>query len=142
MSGTAEVYAALKARLVAASPGAALPAASVAWENKKFTPGSARWYRASFLPGQPRAAGIGEVAPNRHVGVFQVDTFDPPDKGDGPTTTEAERIAKAFARGTILTYSGVSVFIEGAYVSRIGVQPDPAWFQVPVKVFWRADVSN
>lgn len=140
MSGTAEVYAALKARLLAVSPGAAIPAASIAWENKAFTPTTGtRYYRATFLPGIPRSAGIG-LAPMRHVGVFAVDIFEPAGRDHVAVTTEAERIVAAFQRGLALSYSGLVVHIDRSYVARIGAQPDPAWFQVPVRIEWRADV--
>lgn len=142
MSGTYEVAAALRARLTAAAPGAALVSSLVAWENQKFTPSpGTRYYRATFLPGIPRAAAIGEAAANRHVGLFQVDIFDPIGKGDGATALEAERIAACYKRGTVLVYSGVSVIIEKAYVVRPS-QDDPAWYRQIVRVEWRADVAN
>lgn len=141
MSGTAEVYLALKARLLAAAPGAALPPGSVSWENKAFSPApETRYYRATFIPGTPRSAGIG-LAPMRHVGVFIVDVFEPANADHVNVTTEAERIAAAFQRGLALSYSGVIVHVDRSYVARIGAQPDPAWFQVPVRIEWRADVE-
>lgn len=143
MSGTTEVAAALRARLVAATPGAALAASSVAWENLKFTPATGtRWYDAHVMTGKPMAAAISEAAPNRHVGVFHVNVYDPAGSGEGAAYAEAERIAACFKRGTVLTYSGVSVHIERAYIERGLPQADPAWFQVPVVIEWRADVSN
>lgn len=111
MSGTAEVYAALKARMFAASPGAALDPTKVAMENKAFNNKAARWYRATFLPGIPRSAGIGE-APLRHVGIFQIDVFEPAGADHIAATTEAERIASAFKRGLSLLYSGVVVHLS------------------------------
>jgi hypothetical protein len=143
MSGTTEVAAALRARLVAASPGAALAASSVAWENLPFTPtAGTRWYDAHVMTGKPLAAAISEAAANRHVGVFHVNVYDPAGTGEGAAAAEAERIAACFKRGTVLTYSGVSVHIERAYIERGLPQADPAWFQVPVVIEWRADVAN
>lgn len=140
MSGTTEIRAALITQVTAAG-GANITASRIAWENKSFLPGSARWYRVTFLPGSYRAAAIGVGSQNRHVGILQIDIFDPPNKGDAVTQTEAERIAAAFKRGTILTYSGVSVRCERAYRGS-GDSSDPSWFHVPVKIEWRADVAN
>lgn len=143
MSGTTEVAAALRARLIAAAPGAAIPAASVAWENRAFTPTpGARWYDAHVLTGKPVAVALSADADNRHVGIFHVNVFDPAGAGDGATTAEAERIAACFKRGTVLTYSGVTVNIVSAHIERGLPQADPAWFQVPVVIEWRADVAN
>ncbi len=141
MSGTTEIRAALIGRLVAASPGAGISSSSVAWENKDFNPASARWYRVAFLPGEPRAAAIGTDAQNRHVGIFQIDIMSPTGAGDVPAQTEAERIAACYKRGTVLTSSGVSVIIDKAY-RMPGDSSDPAWYRIPVRVQWRADVDN
>lgn len=141
MSGTLEIRAALIQRLTAVAPGAAVPAASTAWENKTFTPTTGtRYYRATFLPGEPTVPEIGEGSPNRQVGVFQIDVFDPPNQGDVKTATEAERIVACFKRGTVLTYSGVSVQITQVYRKQ-GTAED-SWYHVPVIVMWRADVAN
>ena len=143
MSGTTEVAAALRARLIAAAPGAAVPSASVAWENRAFTPTpGTRWYDAHVMTGKPSSVALSSDAANRHVGVFHVNVYDPPGGGDGAATAEAERIAACFKRGTVLTYSGVTVHIVSAHIERGLPQADPAWFQVPVVIEWRADVAN
>ena len=136
-----EVRAALNTRLTAAFPGAALTAAAVAWPNRPFEPVvGTRWYRASFLPGEPFAAGIGEHAANRHGGIFQVDVFEPVGAGEGAAITAAERIAAVYKRDTALTYSGVIVRIEKSWVEPAMQESD--WFQAPVRIQWRADVAN
>ena len=141
MAGTTEIRQALISQLVAASPGAALPVASVAWENKNFTPTvGTRWYRATFLPGISVAAAIGDGAQNRHVGVFQVDVIDQKDTGDMLAQTEAERIITCYKRGTVLTYSGVSVRVERSY--RLAANQEDEWFVIPVIIEYRADVAN
>lgn len=137
----ADICTALRARAFAAAPGAALPPANVALENAKFTPPADRYWRIFFLPGVPRAAAIGSDAPNRHVGLLQIDIMDPKDKQDGATAQEADRIAAAYKRGTVLTHNGVSVVCEKAYAVR-PMQDDPARFRMIVRIEWRADVSN
>jgi len=156
MSGTAEVYVALKAHAIAAAPGAALPTTKypagsgdyagkpkyVQYQGLLFkAPTNERWYRITCLPGEPAAAGIGESAANRHVGIFQIDIFDPAGNGDGATIAEAERIAACYKRDTVLVYSGVTVRCVKAYRSA-GNSDDPAWFMVSVVVRWTADVAN
>lgn len=142
MSGTTDLRAALIARLLAIAPGAAVPSASVAWENKKYIPiPGTRYYRATFLPGIPRPSAIGQDAQNRQVGIFQIDIFDPPDKGDALAATEAERIAACYKRGTALSYNGQALECIKAYRTA-GNGNDPAWYMVSVVVEFFADVSN
>jgi len=141
MSGTTEIRAALISRLIAVSPGAAISSSSIAWENKSFTPvAGTRWYRATFLPGMAQAAAVGVDAQNRHYGLMQVDVCEPKNLGDALAGTEAERIATCYKRGTVLTYSGVSVRVERAY--RGAAIPNEDWFMVPVLIEYRSDVAN
>ena len=141
MSGTTEIRSALLTHVTAASPGCAISAASVSWENKGFIPApKTRWYRATFLPGQQVAAAIGTAAANRNVGVLQLDVIDAKNTGDVSAQAEAERIAACFKRGTVLTYSGVNVRCERAYRGPAVQYED--WFFIPVLVEYRADVAN
>ena len=141
MSGTTEIGNALRSRLTAVSPGAAITATLVAWENRPFVPPTTGfWYRVTLLPGVPRAAAIGETAQNRHVGVFVVSVFGQSGQGDGLVAEEAERIAACYKRGTVLTASGVQVVCVRAYRKEGQAKPD--YFGVPVFVEWRADVAN
>jgi hypothetical protein len=141
VSGTTEIRQALVSRLIAVSPGAAIPAASVAWENRDYTPAvGTRWYRATFLPGQSVAAAVGVDAQNRHVGLFQIDIIDPTGSGDMVTQTEAERIIACYKRGTVLTYTGVSLICDRAY--RLPANQEEDWFVIPVIVEYRADTAN
>ena len=140
MAGSNEIQTALITRLTAASPGAAVPSASLSVPNYAFTPGSTRWYRATFLPGESVAAAVGVDAQNRHVGIFQVDIFDPKGQGDGLSRQEAERIVSCFKRGTILHCTGGSFIIEKAY--RAAGTEEGDWYQTPVIIQWRGDVAN
>ena len=141
MSGTTEIRAALVSRLIAASPGAAIASASIAWENKTFAPvAGTRWYRATFLPGMANAAAIGDGAQNRHYGLMQIDVCEPKNLGDVLAANEAERIATCYKRGTVLTYTGVLVRIERVY--RGAAIPSDDWYMVPILIEYRADVPN
>ena len=141
MAGTTEIRQALISRLVDASPGAAIPAALVSWENIDFSPTvGTRWYRATFLPGIPAATVLGDGSPNRHIGVFQIDIYDPKDSGDMLTQTEAERIIACFKRSTVLVYSGVTVRCTRAY--RLPGNQEDTWYVMTVVVEYFADVTN
>jgi hypothetical protein len=114
----------------------------VAWEGKAFKPVlGARYYRATFLPGEPSQAELGEAGRNRHYGLFQIDVFDPTNSGDAAAAAEAERIAAAYSRGTVLLNSGVSVKCIKSYRTP-GDSSDPAWFMVSAVIQWQADVEN
>ena len=139
---------ALLSRLTAASPGAALSAALIKYENLNpagaiFVPPSAGlWYRAWFLDGEPVAAAVGDLAPNRHVGIFQIDVlYGPAGKGTKAVDDETERLRVCFARGTGLIYSGQIVEITKAWVVRPS-QDEPAYFKQILKTAWMADVPN
>ena len=141
MSGITEPLKALKTRLTAASPGAAVSASSIAWPNVSFTPtAGVRWYRATMIPGIPTAPELMTTGANRHIGIFQIDIFEPVGNGDGPAIEEGERIAACFKRGTALTESGVVVTIEKAYLST--PIEEESWYHVPVQIRYRADVAN
>lgn len=144
MSGHVDISAALLTRLFAVAPGAALASPVVKLENgASFTPpASGFWYRPFFLPGEPMPAAIGETAPNRHVGVFQIDVLGPAGKGTKATDDEAERIRACYARGTALTYSGVIVRIEKAWVARPSSQDDASYYKQIVRAQWWADIAN
>jgi len=146
-----DVRAALLTRATAASPGAAIPAASTWFENKKHMSGvteiappiNALWYRIIWMPNaQPNSDGIGQGAKVRHTGFLQINVCEPRDNGDVPMTTEAQRIMDCFKMGLNLSYNsqGVSIIatgmVKGLYDGTTG---NPV---VAVRVYWMADVVN
>lgn len=143
MSDIDDAREALEANLTA-STGANIPMSSIALKGRG-DPASklagARWYRATFLRGIPRAAACGDAAPNRHVCLFQIDIFDPPLKGEKITADEAERIRGFFKRGTTLTRNSQTVHCVKAYAGTPD-DSDPAWFEISVIVEVWADVAN
>lgn len=142
MAGTDGIRTALIARVLAAAPGSALPVSSVAWEGKKFSPVlGTRYYRATFLPGEPSQAELGEAGRNRIYGLFQVDVFEPGNSGDAAAAAEAERICAAFRRGTVLAYTGGAVRCQKAYRTP-GDGSDASWYMVSAVVQWQADIAN
>lgn len=143
MADLEDARGALEAQLTAAA-GCNIPATSIAWKGRgdpASKKAGSRWYRPTFMPGQPRPAGIFDAAPNRVVCVFQIDVFDPPNKGENLTATEAERILPFYKRGTALTRDGLTVTCVKAYRGPAD-DSDPAWFKVPVVVEVYADIAN
>jgi hypothetical protein len=136
------IFDALNARLIAASPGAAISATSVAWPNRSFAqPTGSVWYRVTWLPGQPRAAAVGTDAQNRHVGLYQVDVFAPGNQGAKTALDAAKIIVAAYKRGTTLTSAGATVYCDNAYMMT-GVNEDTGLFHIPVRINYRADIAN
>jgi hypothetical protein len=135
------IFDALNARLVAASPGAAVTSTLVAWPNRTFAPPTSMWYRVTWMPGIPQAAAVGSTAQNRHVGVYQVDVFAPGNKGAKAANDAAKIIIAAYKRGTTLTSAGATVYCDNAYMLT-GVQEDTGLYHLPVRVHYRADLDN
>ena len=140
MSGAIEIQAALRARL---RVEAEVPTDLTKLSNAKFTPpAEGFWYKASFLPGEPYAAGIGSAARNRYVGIFQIDVYGQTLKGTKLTNDEGERIRQCFKRGDSFTYSGVVVRVTKSQAYEAAEQDEPAYFRHIVKVTWMSDVEN
>lgn len=145
MSNLEDVRQALESVLTAplVGGGLAIASADVAWKGRAFnqTTRTTRWYRPTFIPGIPRAAGIGSVAANRTVFIFQVDIFDPANKGEDTTATEAERIMAAYKRGIAFVRNAQTVTCEKSYRQATD-DSDPKWLKIAVVVQGWADVPN
>lgn len=114
---------------------------NTAWENKDFTPPEGDlWIRETYLPAEKRAAAIGTSSQNRHRGIYQVDVFRPSGEGSGEAEETVTAIENLFKRGTVISYSGITVKIESA--SRTSGREDKPWYMIPVFIRWRADIDN
>jgi len=146
--------------------GCTISAASVAWPNISFTtPTSGLWYIPSFLPGIPNASALGNAAPNRHTGIFQIIVCAPYGQGEGAAVTEAERIIALLKRGTVIVRTGDEYglflseslnpddFLYPSASARVGAirrtyrtqgfpSIEPACWQVPVRIEYWADIAN
>ena len=142
MAGISEIKTLLISRLTSTSTGASIPSASLALENRSFIPvNDARWYRATLMPAQPIDVGFGSPGDNRHMGIFQVDVFEPKNRGDKAVTAEAERIVGFYKRGTKLSSTGgVDIWVERAYCMTAHETDDT--YQVPVMIMWNCDRPN
>ncbi len=114
----------------------------VAWPNYGYEPTTGTPYlRPSIIPAEPGYAGSGRCGKNRERGVYQIDVNIPESQGRGPAETIAEELRAAFARGTVLTYNGISVRINKAYLSPGGTD-EPGWYRIPVTIQYFSDVPN
>lgn len=134
---TADISSALKAQLLTV---AVLDESKVQWENLPFTPPDAEaWFRATLLPARSESAGIGVDAPDREIGIFQIDVFTPAGEGEGNARDLVDAIEAAFPRGSSCTYNGTTVTIESRW-AEVSIQ-EPDWFHIPVNIAWRADTA-
>lgn len=145
-----DVRHALMTRATSASPGAAIPAASTWYENKRkwngtteiSPPTDALWYRIMWVPGpKPNMDGIGAGAKVRHTGFLQINVCEPRDVGDVPVSTEAQRIQDCFKAGLNLSYNGQGVTIMSTGRTG-GMFDDTGAYVIVVTIYWQADVVN
>lgn len=114
---------------------------NVAWENAGYTPviGTA-YLEPLFMPGQPTPAGLGSSAKNRHVGIYQINVYQPLGSGAGDGVAIADALVSFFKRGTIITQNGINVRCRQSW--REKAQPEGSWYVIPVSVLWWADAAN
>ncbi len=110
---------------------------NVAWPNKTFSrPSENGWYEIDHIPGEPYQAALGEDAPNRWVGIYQITICVKIDSGKVAANARYEAIAGLFSRGSI--FSGVE--IERVYSGPEG--PEEDHYRLPVRIVYRADIEN
>ncbi len=110
------------------------------YENVKYEPTVGTAYvRERFLPDASVQESLGSAGYNRITGVYLIDAFCPAGEGVDDAEDLADTVLAAFARGSVLTSSGVSVVIEKSYRSAGRSESD--WYQVPIVVQFRADIA-
>jgi hypothetical protein len=131
-----DIRAAFSAKLLTLSP---LP--SIAWENVSFTPVIGTPYLQPFLlPGEPYQAEQGEAGQNRHAGVYQVSIYAPSGAGVGVINALADAVCNLFKRGTVLTYSPISLTIWKAYPGPM--MQDTDWIHIPITIYYHLLAAN
>ena len=82
----------------------------VAWPNIEFTPDTQTLFlRPSILPVATEQIGLGNDGFDIHRGIYQVDIVAMAGEGRGAAEAKADAVANHFARGTDLSYNGLSV---------------------------------
>jgi hypothetical protein len=103
----------------------------IAWENREYSPKiGVPWIRETMLPGTERQSASDTI---ESVGIMQYDFFWPANRG----TTEIENlvvdIKTAFKPLTVLD-SHSSIY----RTERLPAIVDENWYQIPVRLTWRA----
>jgi hypothetical protein len=116
-------------------------ATTIAWDNVAFTPPTGTpWVRVSIRPSDAYQASIGTTGARtfRDEGLIFIGVFVPENEGEGEAWTLAESAADIF-RG--VTAAGVVYSGPAGDAPRVEVLgPDGSgWFQVQVRVYYRAD---
>jgi hypothetical protein len=113
---------------------------SVAWENISFTPGVVTYLKPSLLPGEPFQAELGEAGQNRHSGIYQISIYAPAGNGVSAINTLRDNLVDFFKRGTLMTYSDITVQIQKAYSGPI--LQDTDWIHIPITIRYRLLAAN
>lgn len=107
---------------------------AVSWENVSYTPVNGTLYiRPTLLAGDTNQASLGDSGTDQNIGIYQLDVFAPAGTGKGAAIVMADTIANQFKRGTVLTYSGVTVRVKNAS-RQAAINNADGWYQVPVVV--------
>lgn len=111
----------------------------VEWPNKTLSPATFdTWFRPTVLPGIPEPSGLGNSAPDVHVGIYQISVFTPLSGGDGAARAAASLILGAFQRGAVVTSGSASVCFEKSYALPAIVEEK--FYHVPVRVEYRSEL--
>lgn len=116
------------------------PALATAFENAAFTPVVGTPYQAAnLMPGEPDNSVYGTNYQER--GLFQVTLNYPVGNGAKDALARAKLIRAAFQRGTSIVKSGITTTIEKTPEIGPGAS-EGAWYQLPVRVRWYANVPS
>lgn len=123
----------------------ASPTIRLALPNVDFAPpvlGPSDYYlSAHFLPADSFGLGISENSDNQHYGILQVSVFHGLKAGEYAPARVAARVIAYFARGTILTKDGFSVFIfKTPFRGRMMTEADKV--MIPVSIPYIAFAPN
>lgn len=110
---------------------------TISLPNIAFSPptvsASAKYLRATFLPGPTATLGIGYGSVNQHGGIFQMDVFYAQAAGELAPARIATDIISYFKRGTSLISGSFTVYITKAPYRGPMLKDDP-WVMLPVSI--------
>lgn len=113
----------------------------VAWENVAFTPTAGVAYiRPHLLPGEPVQAEIGTLGQNWHNGIYQISIYAPAGQGTATISALRDAIIDHFKRGTLLTYSDITVQVVKAFSGPMLQETD--WIHLPLTIRYRVLATN
>ena len=105
---------------------------TVQLENTRHEPKTGvAFVRPTLMPIEPGRLSNGY---DLVQGLYQIDVFYPASKGTATASAMADLVKAAFARGTVLTGSGVIVHVMKSW--REVAQPFEQFYQMPIMVSW------
>jgi hypothetical protein len=113
---------------------------SVAWENMSFTPGAVPYLAPFLLPGEPVQAELGTAGQNRHAGIYQISIYAPAGNGVSTINTLRDNLVDFFKRGTLMTYSDITVQIQKAFPGPM--LQETGWIHIPITIRYRLLAAN
>lgn len=109
---------------------------NVSYPNRPFDmPEDKRFFALHFLPGTPDAVAIGEEAPTRWEGIFQIDIYMALDYGEEEVKAKYEAIMDLFKRGTFIDNT-----VDSNKCYRLTPQEEIDAYKTVVRVEWTADI--
>lgn len=111
------------------------PPIPIAYENKTFTPPTARYIRAFLLPAQTDSVDL-QGAHRSYRGVFQVSLYMPTGTGAGAAELLVMAICALYP--IRIASSGLSIVLTRPMAARPAIS-DPDRYIVPIDCAYRAD---
>jgi len=105
-------------------------------ENTRATPtNGSPWARATLLPAEPNALGVGPNGIDEHQGLYQIDLFYPQDYGTADANAMAALVMAALPRGFIVRSGTDNVQVTKSF-QMTAYQQGNQWYCVPVSLRW------
>lgn len=98
------------------------------------------WYKVSNLRGQSSPVTLGATGEDNHPGIIQIDINYPCNHGTIKLLNEADRIASLHPVGSYMTYSTVSLTIDGSTVS--GVRDVGKYSRISLSLSYYARIAR
>ncbi len=109
----------------------------IAYENRPFTPTNGVLYlRENYIPANTASVGISNTDSSDYRGIYQVSIMAPMDTTKFDALNIIDAIESHFAKGTVLTYGGLSVKVQ--QVSTAAALRSGDRMMTPVSIDWRA----
>lgn len=97
-------------------------------------------FRQNLLPADVSVIGMEDSGLNDHDGIYQIMVCGKAGGPSGALKAEVDNVLTEFKRGQRITYSGVTVIIEG--ISNAQPLYSEAYVKVPVSINYRAFIAN
>ncbi|MEW6658777.1 MAG: phage tail terminator-like protein [Thermodesulfobacteriota bacterium] len=119
------------------------PTIGISWENTNYEATNGVGYLETWLKPIPTTAiTLGSNYWEEFSGIFQITCVYPSGRGANDCKTKAAAVSSYFKRGTLCTYSSVSLKIVQSWVDTASYSNDGSWYKIPVKVKYICYASN